>query len=77
MTRAINPSTLSKDVREHGKSVPPKLQQAYYRASTGTASPRAAIKAFCLECVGWDRDDVIGCTAPACPLYQYRPVGGG
>lgn len=37
------------------------------------ASPRAAIKAFCAECVGYDRDAVAGCTAYACPLWRYRP----
>lgn len=37
------------------------------------ASPRAAIKAFCTECVGYDRLAVAGCTAYACPLWRYRP----
>jgi hypothetical protein len=37
------------------------------------ASPRQAIKAFCAECVGYDRDAVAGCTACACPLWRYRP----
>lgn len=37
------------------------------------ASPRKAIKAFCAECVGYDRESVAGCTAYACPLWRYRP----
>jgi hypothetical protein len=37
------------------------------------ASPRAAIKAFCAECVGYDRLAVTECTAYACPLWRYRP----
>lgn len=37
------------------------------------ASPRQAIKAFCHECQGYDRDGVAGCTAYACPLWRYRP----
>jgi hypothetical protein len=36
-------------------------------------SPRRAIKAFCLECVGFDRAAVTGCTAFACPLWNFRP----
>lgn len=40
---------------------------------TKKASPRAAIKAFCAECQGYDRDAVAGCTAYACPLWRYRP----
>ena len=37
------------------------------------ASPRQAIKAFCAECVGYDRTAVTQCTAYACPLWRYRP----
>jgi len=43
------------------------------RAREGTASPRQAIKAFCLECVGHVRKDITNCTAQQCPLYKYRP----
>ena len=43
------------------------------RALEGKASPRQAIKAFCLHCVGDVRERVTDCTAYACPLYQYRP----
>jgi hypothetical protein len=38
-----------------------------------SSSPRAAIKAFCTECVGYDRLAATGCTAYACPLWRYRP----
>jgi hypothetical protein len=34
---------------------------------------KAAIKAQCLECMGWSRKDIDGCTDLACPLYPYRP----
>jgi hypothetical protein len=47
----------------------PVLEKAY----SGEASPRKAIKAFCLECVGYDRKAISDCTAPACPLWLYRP----
>ena len=47
----------------------PVLESAY----SGEASPRKAIKAFCLECVGYDRKAISGCTAPSCPLWLYRP----
>ena len=43
------------------------------RARKGTASPRTAIKAFCLECVVLVRKDVSECTETRCPLWRYRP----
>ncbi|MFC1452601.1 hypothetical protein ACFLSJ_04565 [Verrucomicrobiota bacterium] len=33
---------------------------------------RSAIRAFCRECVGWNRDEVRQCTAPLCPLWPFR-----
>ncbi len=47
------------------------------KALDGTASPRGAIKAFCLRCVGYVRDDVTNCTAYNCPLHKYRPYQEG
>jgi hypothetical protein len=36
-------------------------------------SRSAAIKAFCLDCVGFERKSIRECTSHACPLYPYRP----
>lgn len=43
------------------------------RCWSKNASPRQAIKAFCHECQGYDRLAITQCSAPACPLYEYRP----
>ena len=52
----------------------PKLYQVgYERALSGRASPRAAIKMFCIECFGYERNEVTCCTDTGCPLYRYRP----
>lgn len=52
----------------------PKLYQAgYERALSGKASPRGAIKAFCAECVGYERREITCCTDTGCPLYRYQP----
>jgi hypothetical protein len=37
------------------------------------APPRQAVKAFCQECVGYERRAVTECTAYACPLWRFRP----
>ena len=44
------------------------LERAY-----GGKSKAAGIKAFCLRCVGYVRNDVRDCTSYGCPLHPYRP----
>lgn len=53
------------------EQMPPKCRRTYERAVNG--SKAAAIKAQCLECVGWVRAEVTGCTDLGCPLYAVRP----
>jgi len=60
-------------VQERLEVVPEHQKSLYLDATTGRASARQAIKAFCLECVGWKPDDVRSCQGYACPLYLYRP----
>ena len=61
-------------IRQRLADMPSSCRRTYLQALTGK-SKRAAIKAFCLECVGWERVAVAECTASACPLYLYRPFG--
>ena len=35
----------------------------------------AAIRLFCLECMGGSQLEVTNCTAPPCPLYEFRLTG--
>lgn len=51
----------------------PLYRTVMAKAYSGTASPRSAIKAQCLHCVGFIRDDVTHCTGFSCPLWAYRP----
>jgi len=62
-------------IRDRALEIPKAAQVAYLKAARGKASPRLAIGVFCLECMGWDRKAVRGCTSKACALYQYRPGG--
>ena len=50
----------------------PRYLNTFRRAYAGK-SLRAAVNAFCIECVGFDAAEVTACTAPACPLFPYRP----
>ncbi len=52
-------------------AIPRKYRQLYRRAMTGK-SRKAAIRAHCVMCMGWQGGLVDGCTAPDCPLYPNR-----
>jgi hypothetical protein len=51
----------------------PDIHKANYDKAMRGKSLRAASKAFCLECVGYMKEEVRQCTDLACPLYPYRP----
>ena len=42
------------------------------RKTMDTSSPMKAIRAMCLECVGYVSDEVKNCTAPDCPVHPFR-----
>lgn len=50
----------------------PSAVNAFTQAYEGK-SRVAAIKAFCLECIGFNRDEIRKCSAPWCPLWAMRP----
>ena len=60
-------------VLKRASDAPEASQRGYLAAACGVASPRAAIKAFCMMCVCWQRAEVTLCSAEACPLWAYRP----
>jgi len=62
-----------KQINERLTQMPRQYRKTYQRAAAGSASPRMAIKAFCQECVGWQREEIKNCTGTACPLFLYRP----
>jgi len=65
------PSALAK-ITARCREMPQTCRKNYVKAMKGKGL-RASIKAFCMECVGWERLAVTECTAPACPLYPVRP----
>lgn len=44
----------------------------YEKCLAGTATPREAIRAMCLQCVGGVRKDVLDCSDRSCPLWKTR-----
>ena len=55
------------------KDMPGIYKKSYLAAVSGKASPRNAIKAFCIECRGYKRSEVTNCDSIECPLNLYRP----
>jgi hypothetical protein len=54
------------------KDMPPIYRGSYRKAIQGK-SLRAAVNSFCLECCGWQRNEVRDCSSLACPVYKLRP----
>jgi hypothetical protein len=55
------------------KEMPESMKNGYLKAVVGRASPRAVIKALCLECMGYQRGEIPLCTSLGCAAYLYRP----
>lgn len=58
---------------EDAPTAPVRYQALEERCRSGEASPRQAIKAMCLQCVGHVSKDVRDCQDRTCPLWAYRP----
>ena len=53
----------------------PLKYRGLYRRAWEDQSRKSAIRAFCLECVGWSQVEVRTCTARVCPLFEFRERG--
>lgn len=41
-------------------------------AERAKTSPKAAIRLFCITCMGGSKHDVKGCASLSCPLHPFR-----
>lgn len=69
----MNEEARNKRVEAVIADAPESVKKSLAGAFSGSVSPRAAIKAQCLVCVGYDRASIRDCTGYSCPLWQYRP----
>lgn len=60
---------------KYAGTIPPLYRRGFVGAVEKSIPPRAAIKAMCQQCVGYEevQEGVGGCTARKCPLWAYRP----
>jgi len=55
-------------------AIPKGFQWLFYQVYAGKIkSPTKAIRAKCIDCSCWQRDEVEKCMAVTCPLYDFRP----
>ena len=57
-------------------AVPPQQRRAYLKVVTDVAGLRERVRLKCLDCSGWQREEVTRCTVRACPLWAERPYQG-
>jgi hypothetical protein len=69
----VNVLPQDKQMDKRLAEMPNLYHRKYLRAMSGR-SMKSAIKSFCLECVGYQREEVKLCTDLGCPLYPYRPT---
>ena len=53
--------------------VPVSAQGVVRRAMGKTGGRMNAIKAKCLSCSNWQRDEIAECRVATCPLHSWRP----
>lgn len=75
-----NPSNLAvqsnrNDVARYAETVPSKFRPNYIKATGSSGSKAAAIKAKCLNCVGYEDavNRIRNCSSATCPLWACRP----
>lgn len=59
--------------QKHLTTVPDSAVGIVKRAYERNGGRANAIKAMCLHCVGYTRNDVRNCTSGTCPLHPWRP----
>lgn len=59
--------------------IPKKFRGIFAKAKSSKGNRKAKIRAFCLECCGWQAKEVRDCTDIFCLFYENRldHVGGG
>ena len=66
---AKNPDNIS----TYFRLLPDTCKKLWHRCFMGKSSNAEAIKAKCLDCCAYDRDEVKNCTVKTCPLWSKRP----
>lgn len=63
---------IARRLEQVSKHAPGKLN-LFLRVYRRQATPRQAIKATCLDCMGLIENEIRECSSKACPLWSLRP----
>lgn len=64
-------AVVTEKIKAHAKNFNPSSRRIYLRAMEGR-SRKDAMTAFCIECMGYNPNEVKECTSSCCALYPYR-----
>lgn len=64
-------------LRNYFLGLPDLYKKTWWLAFTGKSSRVGALKAKCLDCSSYQREEVKNCAVVTCPLHKYRPYQGG
>jgi hypothetical protein len=60
-------------IRNYFKMVPKTYKWLWYKCFAGVSTRPEAIKAKCIDCSGYIKEEIIECTVKTCPLWNHRP----
>lgn len=63
-------------LKERARHVPESQRQLFMRVWTGKAGRAERVKAKCLDCCCYQREEVRLCMSKYCPLWSIRPFQG-
>lgn len=69
--RFISENTIQ--IRNYFLGIPDRYKKIYVRASMGKSTRSDAIKAKCLDCSAWNKEEIRHCKVYTCPLHKFRP----
>jgi hypothetical protein len=60
-------------LRNYFKGLPDTYKWNWLMSFIGKNSIQKAAKAKCIDCSGYDRNEMYNCSVVTCPLHKYRP----
>ena len=72
MIKGNKMKTRKEQIVERQKQMP-RIHRANYDKAMKGKSRKSAMHAFCVECCGYQINEVYLCVDLGCPLYPYRP----
>jgi len=72
-TEPAKPLEMTARQQNYSEKAPVSARGAIVRAFQRVGGRSNAIRAKCLACCNFDRDEIRHCTVETCPLHSFRP----